>query len=335
VKRLSFAWIDDKTQKVEAYRPAIEHRPGKLFAAVQVLQVKHDLLSQLEQWSQSWRASPPDLIIIDHVFNLALPLGLNGSSVAHLLRGRFPSVPMVCVTARLDSPDAVDQEDLVEYTAIFPYTRLESYIDDLFAISRDFKKLTVSGSSVRQHLVRCLRAPVRDRNDLLRVLPEEFQNQRHATTEHRMAKWVYNVFLQRPGFLYDRLNAATLLGLTEPGFASVESRFSKALYGGIFQIESKPRWWVSELRRILYSIAPKNAPDMPQLAGRVLPGLRKTDYSRCYVSKTYDPPPDAVVYVDATSDAVRRVVRHEFSATHPRDLGVYPGFESRLILKRR
>jgi hypothetical protein len=337
MKRLRFVWIDDKTQKVEAYRPAIENRPkeSKLSASVDVLQVRTELLQQLETWANSWQASPPDLIIIDHVFNLALPLGLKGSSVAHLLRGKFPAVPMVCVTARLDSPNAVDQEDLAEYTAIFPYTRLDDYIDDLFAIARDFTKLRASGSNVRQHLVACLRAPARDRNDLLRVLPEEFQNKRPPTTEHRMAQWVYNVLLQRPGFLYDNLNAATLLGLTEAGFSLVERKFIKARYRGIFEMESKPRWWVSELRQVLFSIVPTSGLESSQLAGRTLAGIKPQHYSKCYVSKAVDPPPDTIVYVDATSDAERRVVRHEFSAPHPLDLGLRPGFEGRLVLKRR
>lgn len=337
VRKLRFVWIDDKTQKVEAYRPAIENRPkeSKLSASVCVLQVRSDLLQQLETWADSWQVSPPDLIIIDHIFNLTLPLQLKGSSVAHLLRGKFPAVPMVCVTARLDSPDAIDQEDLAEYTAIFPYTRLEDYIEDLFAIARDFRKLRASGANVRQHLVSCLQAPARDRHDLLRVLPEEFQNRRPATTEHRMARWVYNVLLQRPGFLYDKLNAATLLGLTEAGFSIVQRKFSKARYQGIFQMESKPRWWVSELRRVLFSIASTSGVDLPQLAGRTLPGIKPQHYSKCYVSKAVEPPPDTVVYVDATSDAERRVVRYEFSAAHPLELGLRPGFEGRLVLKRR
>lgn len=241
---------------------------------------------------------------------------------------------MVCVTARLDSPYAVDQEDLVEYTAIFPYTHLEDYIDDLFAIARDYKQLKASQSQLRNHLISCLQAPSRDRKDLLRVLPEEFQNQPHATTQHRIARWIYNVLLQRPGFLYDRLNAATLLGLNDAGFSIVESKFTAALYRGIFQVSSKPRWWVSELRRILFSATPDTGTDSPQLAGRSLLGIKKQHYSRCYVSRVTDPPPDAVVYVDATDDAERRVVRHEFSTAHPRDLGLRPGFESRLVLKK-
>jgi hypothetical protein len=331
MKKLRFAWIDDKIEKVEAYRPPME----RLSATIEVLPVKRDLLKQLETWTTSWKASPPDLIIIDQIFNLTLPLGLKGSSVAHLLRGTFPSIPMVCVTAKLDSPNAVRQEDLIEYTAVFPYGKLEQYIDDLFAIAHDFRKLNVRTPNVRRHLVSSLKAPTRDQKDLLQILPGEFQTQEHATNAHRMASWVYNTLLQRPGFLYDRLHAATLLGLTENGFSLVQPIFLKALYRGIFNVPSKPRWWVSELRRILFAVTPESGPDSPQLAGRTLAGIKKQHYSKCYVSRVTVPPPDVVVYVDATPDADLKVVRHEFATSHPRDLDVAPGFETRLVLAKK
>jgi hypothetical protein len=337
MKKYKFVWIDDKTQKAEAFRPSIEAGPKKsnLSALVEVLQVTQQILQDLETWSTKWQTAVPDLFIIDHVFNLPLPLALQGSSVAHLLRGKFPSTPMICVTAKTDSPNTLDQEDLVEYIALFPYTKLEEDIDDLYAIARDFRKLRASGKKVREHLVDCLKPPARDREDLLRILPEEFQNQLHGTTQHNMARWIYNILLQRPGFLYDQLNAATLLGLTTEGFAKVEPLFTKASYKGVFEMVSKPRWWVSELRRLLFKMVSDTAPDEPQLAGRTLPGVAKGHYSRCYISKTTEPPPDTVVYVDATPNAGRKVVRQEFSAAHPKDVGVLAGFEAPLVLKKR
>jgi hypothetical protein len=337
MKKYKFIWIDDKTEKVEAFRRSIEAGPkqSNLRATVKALPVTRDVLQNLETWSADWQKSVPDLFIIDHVFNLSLPLALQGSSVAHLLRGNFPSTPMVCVTAKIDTPNTVDQEDLAEYTALFPYTKLEDYIDDLYAIARDFRKLTASGAKVREHLVDCLKPPARDRSDLLRVLPEEFQNQLHATTQHHMARWIYNVLLQRPGFLYDRLNAATLLGLTTEGFAKVEPLFTKARYKGVFEMGPKPRWWVSELRRLLFKMVSDTAPDEPQLAGRTLPGVTRAHYSRCYISKSTEPPPDTVVYVDATPNAGQKVVRQEFATAHPNDVGVLAGFEAPLVLKKR
>jgi hypothetical protein len=335
MKTLKFVWIDDQKPKVESYRAAIEAglAPLKLKASIELIEVKKELLQTLANWTAAHDGKPPNLFIIDHVFNTALPFDLNGSSVAHLLRNEFPAVPMVCVTAKLDSPNTFDQEDLSEYTALFLYTRLEDHVEDLFVIAIDFRKLTVkAGNNVRSHLVDCLKAPARDRDDLIRVLPEEFQNQKHATTEHRMARWIYAQLLPRPGFLYNRLHAATLLGLTEAGFKKVEKQFEKALYKGVFAVSTRPHWWVSELRRLLFLQGDANGPDVPQMAGRSLPGITEADHSVCYVTKKTLPPPDTVVFADATRDASYRVVQRQYAKEHPNEAGASPGFESRLVL---
>lgn len=334
MKRLRFIWIDDKKNKVESFRAVIEAGIPGYRASLELIQVEGDILSDLSTWAVANRTHPPHLIVIDHVFTPALPFALKGSSVAHLLRSLYPTTPMVCVTAMLDRPQSFDQEDISEYTALFPYQHLERHIEALYAIASDFPKLRSARANVRAHLVEVLRAPKRDKADLLRVLPEEFHSERHATTEHRMARWIYNTFLRRPGFLYDRLHAATLLGLNVDGFDKVEPLFSKARYRGVFATSEAPRWWVSELREQLYALTPNVAADLPQDAGRMLNGIASADYSVCYVTRKAVPPPDAVVYADATRDAKLRVVRRDLTAPHPNDTAVMPGFESRLILKK-
>jgi CheY-like chemotaxis protein len=334
VKGMRFVWIDDKKEKVESYRAVIEAGSGCYKASVELLEVKKDLLDELDRWCADNRGQPPDLILIDQVFNATLPFGLNGSSVAHLLRNEFPRVPMVCVTAMFNHPRSFDQEDISEYTALFLYQQLENHIEDLYAVARDFPRLHVAAGGVRGHVVACLKAPTRDREDLRRILPEEFQDGKHATTAHQVARWIFNVFLRRPGFVYDRLHVATLLGLTEEGFAKVERNFGRAMYRGVFATNRDPKWWSSAVRMVLYHIAGENAPDLPQYAGRCLPGITDSDHSVCYVSKKSEPPPDAVVATDTTRDAKRRVVRRQYSASYTGDPGAPPGFETQLILRR-
>ena len=331
MKRLKFVWIDDQKQKVEAYRAAIEAGLPhlKLVASIELIEVQKELIERLTKWTEENQTKPPDLFIIDHVFTASLPFGLKGSSVAHLLRNEFSTTPMVCVTAKFD------QEDLSEYMAVFLYTQLEQHVEDLYAIARDFRKLSPSNANTREYLVTRLKAPARDHEDLLRVLPDEFQNQKHATTEHRMARWVYSVLLERPGFLYDRLHVATLLGLTTSGFAKIESLFTKARYKGVFATDGQPKWWLSEVRRLLFAQTDTSGPDLPQLAGRALPGISESDYSVCYVSKKSHPPPDTVVWADATREPERRVVRRTYAARHPNDPGTTPGFETRLVLAKK
>jgi hypothetical protein len=339
MKRFQFTWIDDKTNKIDSYRSAIEAglTSPKIGAAISDLEVKEDFLTKLAAWTAETtkKKRKPDLIIIDQVYNVTLPFGLNGSTVAHLLRGAFPFVPMVCVTAQPLEQNAYELDEFAEYTAVFPYTHLEQYIEDLYAIARDYKKLAVpEGTPTKEHLVKSLHAPKREQSDLLRILPDEFQLPAHAGTGHRIGRWIYNILRKRPGFLYDRLHAATLLGLTESGFTKVQERFSKALYRGVFALESSPLWWASELRKILFSLTPADGPDVPQYAGRKLPGIDVHDYSVCYISKKPDPPPDTVAFSDATRDAQRRVARREFTTQHPSDAGLTAGFETQVILRR-
>jgi hypothetical protein len=338
VKPFKFVWIDDQRRKVEPYRLALETGPegSDLRSTVELLEIRQNVLAELETWSAKNKAKPPTLIIIDHVFNLSLPFGLKGSSVAHLLRSAFPTTPLVCVTAMYDRPKSFNQEDISEYTALFLYQQLDENIEALYAIARDFRSLRVGKDNVRQHLVSCLKAPRADREGVMRILPDEFQDRRHATTEHRMARWIYNVLLARPGFLYDRLHTATLLGVKENALSKVEPLFEKALYRGVFATSDSPRWWASELRRLLFTaLSAESASDVPQLAGRTLPQVSQPDHSVCYVSKATMPPPDTVVFVDATRDAKRRVVRREFAAPHPEDPGTTAGFETRLVLAKK
>jgi len=334
VKTLRFVWIDDKRGKVEDYRPVIEAGVDGKRTSLELIEVNNDILGRLNDWCSANKSHPPDLIIIDHIFTMALPFGLKGSSVAHLLRSELPRVPMVCVTAMFNKPHSFDQEDISEYTALFRYQHLNDGLEDLAAIARDFPKLHPTTAKTREHFISALKPPARDREDLNQVLPEEFKSEQHTTTEHRVARWIFTVFLRRPGFLYDRLYTATLLGLTVDGFSKVEDKFDKAKYKGVFATKSEPKWWSSAVRKLLYELAGEDSPDLPQYAGRSLPGLTPADFSVCYVSKKSEPPPDAIVSTDSTSAAKLRVVRRQYSDRNPSDVGVTPGFETRLILKR-
>jgi hypothetical protein len=345
MKKIKFLWIDDKKIKVDHYKTVIEGwgDNSTISASVDFLEVKADLLQKLESLVNTVKAAPrkrPHLIIIDHFFNINLPFGLQGATVAHLLRNELPNVPMVCVTAvsPVKQPGALAQGDVAEYSAVFPYSDLENHIEDLYAIARDFPKLlsgaTTDPSTTSDQILKVVRPPPQDKIQLQLILPEEFQYTKDASTPHYAARWLLKHFLQRPGLLYDRLYAATFLGLTKGGFSKIENLFSGAVYKGVFANESNPRWWVSSLRNILFELVGEDGPDVTQIAGRTLPGIEQADFSKCAVSRSSQPPPDVVVRADATLDAEFKVVRHEFSAQHPGDSGSTPGFETQLVLQR-
>jgi len=335
-KKSCFLWVDDDAKRIAQYKATIEGGiPGKSWRAkVESLIVGDNLIEALQSRSQAGQTKP-DLVIIDHIFTrLNHPLKLKGSFVANLLRGAWQDVPMVCVTSMMARQAAFDQQDLSEYTAVFEYPRLDDHLEDLYAIARDFPRLKVTKADLRDDIVVSLKAPKDDRDSLKRILPEEIRTQQHTTTQHRIARWVFNTLMKRPGFLYNTLRAATLLGLTERGYEKVAPLFEKAKYSGPFMTSKRPLWWVSELQRCLYAKVSDDAPDIPQLAGRMLPGITPKHHSVCYVSKSAKNIPDAVARADTRSKTEHQV-NSRFTAPDPDDVGVFPGFESLLVIAKK
>lgn len=333
--KLRFLWIDDNARKIEQYKAAIRAGvPGKSRrgrAEVIPKVIDQDVSAAT---SVILRVDPkPDLILIDHIFNVNNPQRWKGSTIAHVLRERWPDIPMVCVTSMLDTPKAFSQEDLSEYVAVLQYPRLlDDHLEDLYAIAQDFPKLDIHGKELRDLLITALKAPKPEQETLRRVLPAEFHGQMPRTTQHRIAHWIFNFLLKRPGFLYNRLRAATLLGLSEAGFGKVEKLFEKARYAGPFHTTRRALWWTNELTRLLYKNLPVEASDLPQLAGRTLRGIGANDFSKSYVGRGTELP-DVVATVDAASSK-EVAVASRYTAPHPDDSHVPSGFEGLLVISK-
>ena len=67
------------------------------------------------------------------------------------------------------------------------------------------------------------------------------------------AKWVRQVLLANPGFLYDKLYSATHLGINVRAFEEISENFNEAKYFGIFSKTSQDLWWISKIDDILFS----------------------------------------------------------------------------------
>jgi len=333
--KFNFLWIDDNPKKIQQYSAVVEGgvpgkgRRGRAKVIPSVIDKNVSAAT-----SAILRVDPkPDMILIDHVFNINNPQRWKGSTIAHVLRERWSDIPMVCVTSMLDTPKAFNQEDLSEYVAVFQYPRLlDDHLEDLYAIAQDFPRLAIPGKQVRDRLVSVLKAPKPEEETLKRVLPAEFHGQTPQTTQHRIAYWIFNFLLERPGFLYNRLRTATLLGLSETGFSKVEKLFERALYTGPFHTTKRPLWWTNELTRLLYKNLPAEAPDLPQFAGRTLNRIVKTDFSKSYIGKGTEIA-DVVAKVDAASDK-EVPVASKYTAPHPDELQVPAGFESLLVISK-
>lgn len=329
-------WIDDDLTRILRWKDGLE---GPLLGQevkidVEAFEVTSELIAKVAQCLERWVTSPPDLIIIDQKFTKAgkLPFDLHGSGLAHLLRLQLPETPIVCVSAQQLNSDNFNMEDLSEYTYLFSLNALHdpAQQEKLLSIAQDFKRLCFgSRTPVRAQIVQALAPPENDREALQCVLPDEFESDYvHGTTPHRISRWILNVLMTRPGFLWDALNVGTFIGLTEQGFLKCSSRFESALYKGPFATHTQPLWWSSAVTDALYREVPDFGHLPPSQAGRQLPGVTPEDFSKClYSSET----PDVVVYADMSMET-RYTVCRRFATQLSDAESAVPGFPPRLKL---
>ena len=320
---LKMVWIDDDPGRVSAngWDKILRDGVDSLDATgvLEVFPVSEKVLEFLDDWAQRVHDAPPDLVLLDHNLSRvpSRQFGIKGSSLAHLLRLRLPKTPIVCVTAQEVESHDFDFEDLSEYTQVFSFSRLSNsdQLEALFVVAKDYPRVCVSEAlSARKAILDALAPPAYDRDSLFAVMPEEFEGRVvHGTTPHRIARWIINVLMSRPGFLSDQLDVATYLGLSEAAFLTkAKALFDSAKYTGPFATPSRPRWWTSALNDVLYTHLPDHTGLPPQRAGRRLTGVVAEDFSSCFVSETVEPPPDIVAFTDEHGNE-RRQVRRQFT----------------------
>jgi hypothetical protein len=339
--KFRFVWIDDNAERAGSFKGALDGslRGASVETALEVIQVKETLLEDLNARVEEWTSAPPNLIMLDHSF-ATVPkrlFDLHGSALAHLLRIRLPNIPIVCVSGQKIESGDFNIEDLSEYTYLFEVVQIdkEENLERLFAIAQDFKQLCFPGQKpIRHSLVEVLLPPEADKSALLSVLPEEFEGTYvHEASPHRLARWVLNVLMKRPGFLYDSLETATFLGLGQTAFeAKVKPQFEAARYRGPFATDREPMWWSSALTDVLYGALPDHISLPPQEAGRRFHGIEASDFSRCGVTGEHTPPPEVVAYTDATASE-RRAVRHTFAIPLSEEASSVLGFSTRLRIR--
>lgn len=339
--KFNFVWIDDRIERANGFIGALDGslRNIAVETKLEAIEVTQKLLEDLNQRVEEWSTIPPDLIMLDHNFsNVPKRLfDIHGSALAHLLRIRLSSTPIVCVSGQSIDSDEFNFEDLSEYTYLFDVNQInsEANLERLFAIAQDFKLLCFPEKQpVRQAVVDILQPPELDRSALLSVLPEEFEGEYvHGISPHRIARWILNILMKHQGFLYDTLEAATFLGLTENAFTEkVKQLFENARYKGPFATEANPLWWASSLTDVLYEALPSHVGLLPQDAGRKLEGIVEDDFSRCAVTNEHTPAPDVVAYTDAT-EFERRAVRHSFAIPASDNASSVLGFSTRLRIR--
>jgi len=307
-KNLKFIWVDDDpARETEAHN--IEKR---LNVSVDFQNVKNQNLSTVLETIKSGRK--PDLIIMDHrLQDVESDLFKTGSTVAEIIREKWPVCPIVCVTAV--EPKEIDSHKRFIYEDVFDISNISNYYLSLLSIAQSFKKLQSKKIENIEQLIRFLKVPKEDKEKLITILPDILKKGFSDTgLPLFIYKWARKTLIEKPGFLYDRLWAATLLGIKEESFHKVAEIFKKAKYTGIFADDNNERWWQSSLRKILSSTITDSDSIYPWALGRKLPGISPKDFSKCHVSgEEY---PETVAFIDEESSS-RAQMCLRYTIPHP------------------
>jgi hypothetical protein len=260
--------------------------------------------------------SSPQLVIIDHVLDKGAadthPLFLRGSTIAEAIKEKWPACAVVGVT-NVDNLTGIDLRTKGTYDALFPFHNFAKYFTRLSGIARGFR-LVARTDPEPQKLIRLLKSPNDEIERLRDSLTDDLKApSQDASVASRMYRWVERL-MDRPGFLFDSLWSATLLGLNEAGFDKVKRKFESARYTGVFARPDEHRWWSGGLSDRLYELRPPKPSELSWHVGRRLPGIKKEDFSSCYYCK--EEFPETVAFLDEASSE-RRAMHLKCTATHP------------------
>jgi CheY-like chemotaxis protein len=262
-----------------------------------------------------------DLILIDHYLESAAGASIKtGSTVAEYIRERRPDCPIVGITAAEKATD-IDLHKKSIYEDLFKVTSISEHYNSIISIAKSYRTLIKKRPGKNEDLIRLLKASKDDRERLMSIIPEDIKRDyKDKSLLINISKWVRHVLMSKPGFLYNKLWIATLLGLKEESFNKATHFFENAKYTGLFSDEGNERWWQTQVRQIIYEKYPDDQSAFPWLLGHKLPKIGKKDYSVCHVCEKEFP--ETVGYTD---EAAKTPV-----PMHLRCSFIHPDFESTL-----
>lgn len=309
--QMTFIWIDDNPKRESASKNLERLRKVKIFFC----NVKdEDLYKKLQAITQEHKE--PDLLLIDDKLDkVSGGLIRTGSTTAEILRESWPECPVVCITAVKLHDISLHRQDI--YEEVIEDKNLSDHYSLLITIANAFSLMRKKPVKDIAGIIRLLKAPTVDRDRLVTVMPESLKAHiKDKSLNMNLSRWARHILLARPGFLYDDLWTATLLGVKVTSFKKIKKYFVKAKYDGIFQDSNNEKWWQSQVRPALSSIVKGDEETLPCILGRSLPQIKKADYSICYACEKELP--DTVAYVDDTPTSAQKPMHLRCTVAHPR-----------------
>ena len=303
-KKLEIIWMDDSPLR----KGAASNLGKRLKANVAFIDLTVEAIIDMLSIDE------PDLIMIDHNLpNMISEEFKKGSTVAAVLREKWPVCPIVGITAQ--PINTIDSQNRSLYEEVFSFDNISEYDETILSIARSFKALRAKKPKTIEGIIKLFGAPLEDKEKLKQILPSVLKTNLHEKSLIlNLSTWVRKVLLERPGFLYDSLWAATYLGIKETSLSKVKSIFKSAEYTGIFQDASRKRWWKSQLATILASKVAQ--PGLPWEKGRLLLPIKKADYSKDWWSSNKEEFPEVVAFTDENMTE-RHPMKLKYTKPHP------------------
>ena len=260
-------YVDDEAStEGKRYRERLARAEG--FVCKLIPPPKWDELS-------AFLADPPDLFLIDYELSMVQPddtkAAYQGSTLAAEIRTRLPDCPIVLITREsiLDQLDRRTRRQLTEHMQPCDDLILKNMLDDeldgtrqlLISLVNGFRTLGNITDKTWERLIESLGANGEEAG-LLREAAPPLQEGEWIVTG--AAGWIRRVVLDFPGILYDPVNAATRLGISEKAFRDdkVQELIEPAKYVSVFALP-EGRWWKGRLFTIAKELAKDEDVDGP------------------------------------------------------------------------
>lgn len=262
--------------------------------------------------------TPPHLVVLDHFLrNVKLDNQMykRGSTIAEAVKENWPTCPVVGITANAND-SKISRRTRLNYDELFYSYRFLEHRKQIKSIAEGFARISKEEQADTLTLITLLKPLKKDESRLMAALPSELKS---SILDDGVASTFYawvRYLMDRPGFLFDHLWAATFVGLSDKGFRKVEDEFRKATYKGVFSNDDEPRWWANRLAEELFEKVPPGPAEMSWHVGRKLEGISIDDYSRCYKCRKINPPPETIAFLDRESEE-RRAMHFECTILHP------------------
>jgi CheY-like chemotaxis protein len=290
-------WVDDDTEKRKKEAKLLEQLFLEVFGKEGLsIEVIHP---EKADSRLRYKQKKPDLFLVDYNLN-QIPLEggdsypYKGLTIAGMIRDLYPEYPIFVVSQ--DENAEIFREKSQAAKSSFEGQLLHKKLQRvghhlLYFYARDYRKIREVKDENINEIFRLLKAPLEIQNRIKLVLPDELKHgfdKGRAGNSIAFAKWLQEIFITEPGFLYSDIYAATHLGLTVEAFNRISQenkKFMKARYSGIFSEVNEPLWWVTGLNKLVFS-TPKFSRlgiDNTWEIGPKLFNVNENEYAKCAV----------------------------------------------------